>query len=270
MPKRPGRHRHAAVVAAWIGSQKGDLPFLDSHLEVRDYDREHEDYLNRATGGGRITSMTSPRIAEARSQTVDAFLSGQFPKADWLWWTDTDATFDGDVLSQLMQVAHYPERPIVGALAFAGGRSSNMYPTLYGCRETEDGIEVTRPDTDYPRDTLLKVAGTGCHCVVVHKQVFKAMAKAYQHLPNGRPNPYPWYCEGHVDVNGVPIGEDMIFCRRAAALDIPTYVHTGIKTGHVKTAILDEDMWEERMARNPLPPLEAVATKIELPDLRSA
>jgi hypothetical protein len=241
--------------------------FLDSQLDVHDYDQAHQGYLDRAKGGGRISMQTSPRIAEARSQVVDSYLK-EFPDADWLWWTDTDATFEPDVLERLMGVASYPERPIVGALAFAGGRSSNMYPTLYGREDTDAGVVITRPEVDYPRDALIKVAGTGCHCVLVHKQVFRGLAKAFERLDNGQPNPYPWYAEGHVDAQGHPIGEDMIFCQRAAALGIDTWVHTGIKTGHVKQAILDESMWEARMEDQQLPPLEAKATVLTLEQRR--
>ena len=264
MPSRPGRHRHASVALAWIRSAQVDGPFMDSVLEVGDYDQLHQGYLNRQKGGGRIVLQSSPRIAEARSQVVDNFLK-EFPDADWLWWVDSDATFDGDVLARLMEVAHYPDRPIVGALAFAGARAANMYPTLYGAEQFEDGIEITRPETDYPRDALVKVAGTGCHCVVVHKQVFRALAKSFATMPNGAPNPYPWYAEGLVDRKGAPIGEDMIFCWRARGLGIPTHVHTGIKTGHVKQAVLDEALWEERMVAKPLPPMQTKAA--ELPPL---
>ena len=229
---------------------------MDSMLAVLDHDLGGPGYLDRAKGGGRISIQTSPRVAEGRSQVVDAFLA-HFPDADWLWWTDADATFAGDTLSRLMEVAHYPERPIVGALAFAGAHEDSMYPTLYGLeRDEEGGLEITKPD-DYPRDALVKVAGTGCHCVLVHKQVFRGMAKAFETLPNGAPNPYPWYVEGHLDKRGRPIGEDMLFCIRAAGLGIPTYVHTGIKTGHLKMAELDEAMWERKLAK-PKPTLSLV------------
>ncbi len=145
----------------------------------------------------------------------------------------------------------------MGALAFAGARAENMYPTLYGLEEEEDGeVYITKAE-DYPPDALVQVAGTGCHCVLVHRSVFVAMHSAFAKLPNGKPNPYPWYAEGHIDARGIPIGEDMIFCRRAHALGFSTFVHTGIKTGHIKQQILDEALWRRQ---HPLPePLRVVS-----------
>lgn len=224
---------------------------MDSMLDVIEYDGNNQRYLDRDGGGGRISMQSSPRIAEARSQVVDAFLKN-FPTAEWLWWSDSDAVFGANVLEQLMDEAHPTERPIVGALAFAGYSLRNLYPTVYRLGANPDELEI---DTvhDYPRDTLVKVAGTGCHCVVVHRQVFIAMAAAFAAMPNGAPNPYPWYAEGHVDGKGMPIGEDLIFCIRAASLGIPTHVHTGIKTGHLKSAVLDEETWDLRQQLFPTP-----------------
>ena len=34
------------------------------------------------------------------------------------------------------------------------------------------------------------------------------------------------------------MGEDMTFCLRCAAADIPVHVHTGVKAGHMKTQML--------------------------------
>lgn len=247
MPSRPGRHRSTAVVLARLSTAQVENGFVESLLDLVEYDLGKQRYLDSDKGGGRIMLQSSPRIAEARSQVIDEFLKPHFKRAEWLLWLDSDATFQPNVLEQLMAAADANERPIVGALAFAGSRPANLFPTLYGLENTPEGI-VVEPHEQYPRNALVKVAGTGCHCVLVHRKVFETMGAAYARMPNGKPNPYPWYVEGHVDINGKPIGEDLIFCMKANALGFPVYVHTGIKTGHLKQVILDEALWDRRLA----------------------
>ena len=56
-------------------------------------------------------------------------------------------------------------------------------------------------------------------------------------------NPYPWFVEG---VSGErQFGEDVAFCQRARALGYGVWVHTGVKTGHSKPRLLDEDLYDE-------------------------
>ena len=43
-------------------------------------------------------------------------------------------------------------------------------------------------------------------------------------------------------------GEDLSFCMRANALEIPVHVHTGVKTTHLKHLWLDERIYD-RLAR---------------------
>lgn len=245
MPARPSRHRQSAVVVAYVRPSAVAGKFADRLLAAALYDSGHQKYL--APPGGSIALQSSPRIAEARSQVVDEFIrpDGVYAAADWLWWLDADADFDHNTLELLMNVAHAEERPIIGALAFGGSNPENMFPTIYRMTPPAPGVpgwEMDRVD-DYPRDALVKVGATGCHCVLVHKQVFRAMAARLGTRPDGTPNPYPWYMEGGVTKSGRPIGEDVSFCINAQALGIPVYVDTSIKTGHIKETCLDEAMW---------------------------
>jgi hypothetical protein len=209
------------------------------------YDSGNHGYLRPP--GGHISLQSSPRVAEARSQVVDEFIRPGSPvAAEWLFWLDADASFDRDILARLMEHADAEKAPIVGALAFGGSNPDNMFPTVYSLARSEKGWELDK-DLDYPRDALVKVGATGCHCVVVHRSVFIKMGKAFEFMPDGvTKNPYPWYVEGHVDAQGRPIGEDIAFCIKAQAIDAPVFVHTGIISGHVKEVVLDQKMWDEK------------------------
>jgi hypothetical protein len=257
MPRRPNRHKQASVCYAYLCTNKVDSPFMDSVQAMLEYDRRNQDYLSTERGGGRIHLQSSPRLAEARNQVVDAFVlhrsqGGSFD-AQWLFWLDSDATFDPWVLQELMAFADPVKAPIVGALAFGGSSPENLFPTIYRTYRTTTGAISLAKVFDYPRNTMCKVGATGSHCILIHRSVFALLRQQFATMPNGAPNPSPWYADGHVDAQGHSMGEDISFCLKAGACNIPIYVHTGIKTGHVKTCILDERMWDRRVAVDGLP-----------------
>lgn len=247
MPSRPGRHKNTSVTVAYVRPAQVSGKFTDSLAGLILFDSGNQQYLS--TPGGHIGMQSSPRIAEARSQVVDEFLRPGSPVgAEWLFWLDADATFDSDVLARLMDHADARTAPILGALAFGGSSPENMFPTVYTLEPPKDGQagwDMNRK-LDYPRDALVKVGATGCHCVLVHRQVFVAMANRLGVRPDGSKNPYPWYMEGGVSRTGAPIGEDVGFCINAQCLGIPVHIHTGIRTGHVKETVLDEAMWDRQ------------------------
>lgn len=226
---------------------------------------------NHIANGGSIELLTGPRVAEGRSQIVEAFLKEPiYANVDWLLMIDSDMTFEPDALCQLLGHAYdgdrkaKPRKPkcyIIGGLCFAGGRT-RMYPTIYAAatRKAFDGKDqvVPEPVKDYPRNALIKVLATGAAFVLVHKQVLQHMAKpfpdGFSTDAHGQPNPHPWFVEGLS--KGVQFGEDIAFCMRANSLGYPTYVHTGVRTGHIKTLELNEDLWDEYQVRTQKPKKE--------------
>lgn len=242
-----GKLHQSKVCLGWIYARDVDGRFQDCVMRARDYmtikHDEHVPYL---------AMRSSPRIAEARTNLTQAFLQSEaLASCEWLLMLDSDMTFDEDVIERMLEVASVDEVPILGGLAFGGWLGwpgFKMFPTVY--RETEDpvtGIGYTK-EWDYPRDSLLKVGATGCACLLVHRNVFLAMARPHPNgfgtTVDGRTNPYPWYVEGWADMRGEPLGEDVAFCRKARLLGIPTHVHTGIKFGHSKMVELTEELYD--------------------------
>jgi glycosyltransferase involved in cell wall biosynthesis len=200
-------------------------------------------------------------LPEARNKAVEEFLARD--GVDWLLWLDTDMGFRPDTLERLLAVADPVERPIVGALAFTqresaaddmGGWRCVPTPTVFDwIREGEkQGFSVR---WDYPRDALVRCAGTGSACVLIHRSVFEQV-----HAKYGR----TWYDRSYNPSMQALTSEDLSFCMRAVALGIPVHVHTGVKTTHQKTLWLSEEDYLD--TRAPVP--ATAATAVIVPVLR--
>lgn len=251
--RHPDRHPKSSVVVSYIHPGEVDGEFCDSLIGMLLYDHRNNARILDPPGG-QISLFSGPRVAEARSQIVDGFLNTQFFKgAEWLLMIDSDMTFDADTLDRMLEVADPETCPILGGLCFAGSPATKIYPTVYRLVQ-EDGFAGVEPVLDYPKDSLVKVGATGAAFLLVHRSVFLRMAAPHPHgfgsFPDGVANPYPWFVEGGT-TKGRPYGEDIAFCMRANALNIPVHVHTGIKIGHVKRFTLTESSFEERREAGP-------------------
>jgi hypothetical protein len=184
--------------------------------------------------GGQIAQYAGANISRARNEVAESFLSTDF---DWLWMLDSDMTFPPDALPRLLAAVEVDERPIVGGLCFAamhGPDGYRMFPTMY--EFGPDGLAVLK---GYPENTVVRVEATGAACLLVHRTVF-------EQFPEG--GPFRWFAETITEDGERTRGEDVTFCKRLMDLDIPLYVHTGVKTGHVKQIVLDEDRYREQEA----------------------
>lgn len=188
--------------------------------------------------GWTINVECSPRIAEGRSSIVDMFLKTE---AEWLLMIDSDMGWVYEDFELLCASADPQKVPIIGGLCFGGGRSIGCFPTIYGLVD-EEGRPGLQKQATYPKNTLLKVGGTGAAFLMVHRQVYVAMLNRFGTTPSGKKHPYPWFEE--TILNETPLGEDIAFCFRAMALEIPVHVHTGVKTTHLKHHRLDEAYYE--------------------------
>ena len=168
-------------------------------------------------------------------------------QAEWLMWIDADMGFDPDIIDRLVDSADPVERPVVGALCFAqknagqkpfGARSFLTIPTIYEfvVRDGEAGVV---PNLDYPRDSLVKCAATGAAAILIHRSVLETMRSRFDH---------DWYTPIRHG-SGTVFSEDLSFCYRLGALDIPLHVNTAVKTTHDKGGIfLDEELFDHERA----------------------
>jgi GT2 family glycosyltransferase len=233
-----------------IGTPHLDNPgwnYTESLLRMIAYDKQHGDHLMHNSGlmnNGALAAVwgRSMELSHARNTATAAFLSSD---ADWLLWIDSDIGFEPDALEKLLSVADPDTAPIVGALCFIegdyshdfmGGLRSSLAPTLYDWAwvEPNNGTPgayklVTR--NEWEPDKVTRVGATGCGMLLTHRSAYEKIAAWNQE--NGAP-PHIWF-ERIPGPDGERCGEDVSFCIRAHQVDLPVYVHTGVRTSHQKT-----------------------------------
>lgn len=243
------------VVVAFVHSSEVSYSWHHSMIELIGWDITNR---GRVMQGGYISLRCgTDGLVEARNQAVREFLSEG--KADWLFWIDTDMGFAPDTIDRLMEAADPVERPIVGGLCFSqrehqgdgmGGFRCSATPTIFDWAHVEDqqGFAVR---WDYPANTVVKCAGTGSACVLIHRSVFERVAETVGPA---------WYNRVPNPSTGQLVSEDLSFCMRAGALGIPVHVHTGVGTTHLKNVWLsEEDYWRQRAIDPPPVTAEQVA-----------
>lgn len=233
-----------AVTVAYVHSEEVAHSWQSSLLNLIGYDLANRGRV--AEGGWIAVRCGTDGLVAARNWAVERFLADD--KADWLWWVDTDMGFAPDTVDRLLASADPVERPIVGGLCFAskglgldgmGGYRNVALPTIMHWR---DGQFVG--SRQYPMDQVVRCAGTGSACVLIHRSVLEAVADKYgptwyDKAPSGADIP-------SVDAparssSGRYISEDLSFCVRAGSLGFPVHVDTSVKTTHLKPVWLAED-----------------------------
>lgn len=235
-PGADGVDQAGAVALAYVHSERVSYSWHHSVVELMGFDIAN---AGRVVRGGFVSiHCGTDGLVDARNKAVSTFLTER--TAEWLFWVDTDMGFAPDTLERLMGAADPEHRPIVGALAFSqrqtdsdgrGGWRCQATPTVFDWEEV-DGKTGFSVRWDYARNTVTRAAGTGSACILIHRDVFKKIAAEHGAT---------WY-------NRIPnpslkqmTSEDLSFCMRAGALDIPVHVHTGVEATHHKPIWLAED-----------------------------
>jgi hypothetical protein len=249
----------AAVVVAYVHDREVTYSWHHSMIELVGHDLVNH---GRVLRGGYIAMRCgTDGLVDARNKTVKLFLEEK--QADWLFWIDTDMGFAADTLERLMDAADPVERPIVGALAFTqreeepdgfGGHRCRATPTVFDWLKLDDGSGQMgfAVRFDYQVDMVTRCAGTGSACILIHRAVFEKIEE--KHGPH-------WYDRIPNQTMGQVVSEDLSFCMRAGALQIPVHVHTGVKTTHQKTLWLAEDDYFGQVALSKMLPQVPPATE---------
>jgi hypothetical protein len=198
-------------------------------------------------------------LGASRNQVVEAFLASS---ADWLWWIDSDMSFPPTILNALLEHADPSLRPVIGALYFGWGptgappdtapsdtwspigSAAGWFPMLYDLDHFA-GHPAFHHRPDYPVDQLVRVGGTGSGCVVIHRTaLYRVMAELGPSWYSQLPRSFPLNDDGPTT-----FGEDLSFCLRLAAVEIPIYVHTGIEAAHHKGPVVGTELVWKREAQ---------------------
>lgn len=168
-------------------------------------------------------------IDVARNLLVEQFLKST---ADWFWFLDQDAVFLPGTLDRLLS----RKLPIVGALEMMRLPGPCWPMALKGPPNPDTGQYRVQGAEIYsfiaqhhdamsnapqllatpPMDSLLETTFTGCHCLLIRRDVLEDMDR-------------PWF-KGYD-----PGGEDQYFCLKAAAMGVPTIIDLSVIVGHAVT-----------------------------------
>jgi GT2 family glycosyltransferase/predicted O-methyltransferase YrrM len=167
----------------------------------------------------RFEAHSTPNVSKARNELVSHFLAADF---EWALFLDSDMVFPEDTIVRLLMAAEHADTKIVGGLCVMA-TDDGPIPTIYNHAPAP---AITYLHIDYPEDTLVQVAATGAACLLVHREVFEAVAA--QHPGEA----YPWFKE--VERRRNWLSEDLEFCLRAGEAGYSVYVDTTLHIGHAK------------------------------------
>jgi hypothetical protein len=253
-----------AVVVAYVHSRDVTYSWHHSMTELIGWDLANQHRVMR--GGYIAMKCGTDGLADARNKTVKIFLEER--RAEWLFWVDTDMGFAADTVDRLLAAADPVERPIVGGLAFTqreetsdgmGGWRCRATPTVFDWAVLDDGQSGFSVRWDYPRESLVQCAGTGSACILIHRSVFERIEAQYGPI---------WYDRVQNRSMNRLVSEDLAFCLRAGALQIPVHVHTGVKTTHQKVLWLAEDDYFGQVTLAQSVPPAAEPTAVIVPVMR--
>jgi hypothetical protein len=175
-----------------------------------------------------VTVIRPPREAPvdmSRSYIVTQVLKGDY---DWLWFTDQDAVYLPPTLDRLMAW----DKPLVGALCLMR-KQEFCEPMIFKGRLEPDSdkwrvviyevyeylrqfanVETNGPQLidPIPPGSLFEADITGCHCLLIRRDVLEEMDP-------------PWFF-------GMPGQEDMYFCQKATANGVQLYIDFSTFVSH--------------------------------------
>lgn len=233
-----------SVCLAYVHDLEVAYSFHDSLVNLLMFDAANR---GRVMEGGYVAvrCARSSDLVEARNQAVESFLARP---AEWLFFIDTDMGFNPDTIERLVEAADPVDRPIVGGLCFAqketrqdgmSGYRTAPRVTILDAIPVDGGGLQFMGRTQYPVNAVVPCAATGAACILIHRSVLERIRD--EHGPT-------WF-NRVAGADGKLLGEDVSFCVRAGALDIPVAVHTGVRTTHLKNAWLgEEDFWRNAVA----------------------
>ena len=184
-------------------------------------------------------------IVAGRNSIAQQFLDAT--DCEWLFMVDSDMGFGPDTVDRLIASADPETRPVVGGLCFSlrrdtpgefYGQKYVVVPTCYEYVDSDTEVGF-RSIVAYPRDAVFQVGGTGAACLLIHRSALEAVrARFGDH----------WF--DHIEhPRGTTFSEDLSFCVRLAACDIPLFVDTGVRTTHDKHGVfLDEREFDRSVA----------------------
>jgi hypothetical protein len=162
--------------------------------------------------------------ATARNQLAASFLG------DWIWMTDTDHTFDPDIVCRMVALMQtYNIEVLTGVYRY---KNFPYLPTLYWYNEGGKGFSVIA-ELD-PNAIVQQIDCAGGGCLLVKRSVFQRIGGELHEQP--------------FDITP-PWSEDFSFFYRCRRLGIPVYAAPRIESRHlIPKEITEKDYVKDAVA----------------------
>ena len=170
-------------------------------------------------------------VYQARNNLAMKAITENF---DYVMWFDSDMTFEPNTLEMLLQDCE-EGRDFVTGLCFS--RSLPTAPVIAKSvtweRNEETGIVNHGAEiySDYPKDSIFEIGGSGLACTMVRTSLIKEIAESFTISPFF---PMP------------QLGEDYSFCWRMAKLGKKMWCDSRVKCGHIGSYCFDEKTYMEQ------------------------
>jgi GT2 family glycosyltransferase len=172
-------------------------------------------------------------LVDARNTLMRQFLDNT--DATHIWFIDTDMGFKPDTVIKLLE----PNLPVIGALTYGiatvrpddlSGYVTEPFIVAYDMvidKDTDSAHYELKLDLDLTSQSAQKVAATGTGCLLISREAATSVREKYGDN---------WFDQLRYKNNTkvIAISEDMSFCYRLSTVGVPIYVHTGVKTNHMK------------------------------------
>lgn len=144
--------------------------------------------------------------------------------ADYIFWLDSDMTFDPDILKRMMDVIQREDIDILSGLYFR--RVEPYTPTLFEHLDVKDDIVEWKNFHHIPAEPF-EIAGCGFGCVLMKTDIAVEVQTKFNAM--------------FTPLNGV--GEDLAFCWRARQCGYRIWCDPRITLGHVGYNIVTKDFF---------------------------
>ncbi|MEM2904997.1 MAG: hypothetical protein QW587_04580 [Candidatus Bathyarchaeia archaeon] len=155
---------------------------------------------------------------------------------EWLFFLDSDVVPGNDVVFRLM--SH--NIPLVSGLYWR--RHPNLEPCMY--KLSPEGIPVTFQPHEVGQGILQEAEAAGAGCLLINKIVLEKMAPTVEsfELLNAETKEtmvvHKFF--EYIIKDKVTLSEDVVFFSRAKNLGFKLMVDTGVRCGHLSTAMVKE------------------------------
>lgn len=215
------------VAVGWCDPGEVDGNFAADMFMLAGSRRRELDMVLRVEG--------SALISRSRNELVRRFLEES--TAAWLWMVDSDHSFSVHDFDRLCQAADRTNAPVMAGVYFGGWRADLWITPIPMIFRKTDSLPTFEPVWDYPPDRVVEVDAAGTGCLLVHRDVLRAMRET----ADASIADWCWFADG--PSNGRWVGEDMVFCDRVRAAGFKVHAHTGVQLLHRKSMWLGQKQY---------------------------